>query len=329
MVGAAPIAAIWPDVHGGSALVALIDVAHEGAVQHALRFRRKLRVERTHRRIDERWMIARVAVGQQVMQGGSQRVQVRTRVGIALVLLGRRVTRGAQRRCLFALRVTGGIGAGDAEVNQVRALIFSADDDVGGLDVAMHNGRVLLRQVVQDIQDLPGVAQRIALLHGLVGAIHALLEVLAIDELLHHEVARSLLEVIRHVRHEGMVDVGQGCHFALEVAHIVRHFGRVGIVGDQFFDDDGLAVQAQIGRQQGRAHATLAEHLFDDVAAALQTRTGGERAGVGSSHYLHTCGQGAISLVKLPATIGTIANSIAILSVAIRTFHCLCLPSST
>src|SRR6266566_3022437 len=49
--------------HGGSTLVALIDVAHEGAREYALRFRRKLRVERAHRRIDKRWMIARVAVG--------------------------------------------------------------------------------------------------------------------------------------------------------------------------------------------------------------------------------------------------------------------------
>src|SRR5438034_2383605 len=49
-------------LHGGSALVALIDVAHESAGKHTLRFRRKLRVERAHRRIDKRWMIARVAV---------------------------------------------------------------------------------------------------------------------------------------------------------------------------------------------------------------------------------------------------------------------------
>src|SRR5260221_10512650 len=50
-------------LHGGGTLVALINVAHEGAVQHSLCFRRKLRAERTHRAIDERRMIWLVAVG--------------------------------------------------------------------------------------------------------------------------------------------------------------------------------------------------------------------------------------------------------------------------
>src|SRR5579884_110355 len=83
--------------HGGRALVALRDVVIEGAREDALGFRRYLWVQRARRWVGKGRVITWVAVGQDVMQCSAKRVQIGTRVRVALILFGRRVAGRAER----------------------------------------------------------------------------------------------------------------------------------------------------------------------------------------------------------------------------------------
>ena len=123
------------------------------------------------------------------MQGRAKGVQIGTRVGVALVLFGWGIAGCTQGRCLFALGVASNIGARNAKVHQVRPLILLTDDDVGGFDITMHNGRRLLRQVLQHVEDLRSDIQRLAFLHWLTRAIQAIFQVFPFDIFLYHEVA--------------------------------------------------------------------------------------------------------------------------------------------
>ena len=104
-------------------------------------------------------------------------------------------------------------------------------------------------------------------------------QVFPIHVVLHHEVVRSLVEVIGDVGDQWVIQVSECDDFTFEVALIFFKFGGVPVIGDEFFDYDGLVVEALIGCQHGCSHAALAQNLCDDVAASLQGGADGEGAG--------------------------------------------------
>src|SRR5207247_188984 len=117
------------------------------------------------------------------------------------------------------------------------------------------------------------------------------------------------------------------------------------------FDDDGFTGNAHIVRQHCGPHATLAENLLDDITAALQMPTGGQRTrgGIGSSDRGRggclsssshkgcsrtrcLAGGGSRSRrggFQVSAAIDTVFFCWGIIYTTIRTFHMCCLLSST
>ena len=102
-------------------------------------------------------MLARVAAGDQLVQRGAQRVNVRLRLGAPGDLLRRGVAGRAPGRAIglgAALAVAAHrLGAGDAEVHQ-RDLAGVIDNNVRRLDVAVDDRRVLAVQVDQQLGHL-------------------------------------------------------------------------------------------------------------------------------------------------------------------------------
>ena len=102
-----------------------------------------------------------------------------------------------------------------------------------------------------------------------------------------------------------------------------RNFTRF----SQFQRSLGIATNVLARRLEGFLQAGLMEHRQPGASGEQHphSRARGERVAGGDSHgRTNYCGLGTISLIERPATISTVANSIAILSTAIRTFHCQC-----
>ena len=175
-------------------------------------------------------MVARVAVCQHVMQGSGQSVKIGTGISITLVLFWWGITRCTEGRGLFPLRVARFVGTGNTKIDEVRSFVFCSDDDIGGFDVAVHNGRRFLGKVVEDVQHLRGIAKGFSFFHGLIDTVHAFFEVFAFYVFLNHEVARPFLEVVGHVWYQGVIEVRKGSYFAFEVPYVFLEFGWIGVV---------------------------------------------------------------------------------------------------
>src|SRR5579885_2002260 len=214
----------------------------------------------------------------------------------------------------------------------MRPLILAANDDIGRLDIAMHDGRRLLRKVLEYIKDLRSINQDVALLHRLVEPVHALFQVLAIHVLLHHKVAPALFKVVGNVWNEWMVKVGKGNHFLFEVAFVFLEPGRVVVIGYQFLNNNLLVIQAIIAGEQSRAHTTFTQHFFDDVAPALQGSTHRQSARIHCAHSSaatgitgrgrRIAGRGG-RIADVSAAVAAITDAITIFSFTIWTFHSL------
>src|SRR5712691_10628569 len=100
-----------------------------------------------------------------MVQCGSQGIEVRTRISIALVLLRWSIAWRPQCRGLFTSGIASNIRTRNPKIDQVGSSIFGPDDDISRLDVTMHNWRRLLRQVVKYVQDFRRIPKPFAFLH--------------------------------------------------------------------------------------------------------------------------------------------------------------------
>src|SRR5579863_1047496 len=141
---------IYITLHSGSALVTCINVVVERLRQHSLNIGRKLGVQRSRSWIAERRVIARVSISQQVMQCRGKGIQVRARVGVALILFWWCITRRAKCGSLFMPGIASDVGTSNTKIHEVRTLVFRANDNVRGFDITMDNGRRLLREILKD-----------------------------------------------------------------------------------------------------------------------------------------------------------------------------------
>jgi hypothetical protein len=148
---------------------------------------------------------------EQAVHGGAEDVDVGLGDLVARELLFGRVTRRAHGRRDVRRR---GLGAADAEAVRGHAEVdnlhptLAVHQDVGRLNIAMDNLRVSLLQVVQHREHLTGTLEH--LLFGQRFAfcrIHLLLQILAIHEVLHDEVAAGLTGKVGDL---GDVGVPQG-----------------------------------------------------------------------------------------------------------------------
>ena len=85
-----------------------------------------------------RYKIAWIAISDEMMHGGGQRVQVRAWVRVALVLLWRRVVR---RQNPGHIRI---LNSGSAEVDQLH-LAVPADKNIAGINIPVENARLMNR----------------------------------------------------------------------------------------------------------------------------------------------------------------------------------------
>src|SRR5215471_7768330 len=133
------------------------------------------------------------------MHCGAQRIQVGTRICVALILFWWSISWRSQSRRLLSLDIFHFVRACDAKVYQVGSFVFCTDDNIGGFDVAMDNWWCLLFQVIEYVQQLRGYTQYLPLLHGLIHTIHTFFEILSLDVFLYHKIARILFEAVGYI----------------------------------------------------------------------------------------------------------------------------------
>src|SRR6266516_3494433 len=254
-----------------------------------------------------------------MVHGRAQSIEIGARISIPLILFGRSIARCPQSRSLFTPGVASNIGAGNTKIDQVCSPVFATDDDVSRFDITMHNGWRLSGEIVKDIEHFGSTAKHFAFLHWLLEAIHTLFQIFPFHVLLHHEVARSFFEVIGYARNQRMVKVGQGHYFLFEVALIFLIFQRIRTVRGQFFDNNQLAIEAFISRQQCRTHSTLAKYLFNDIATTLQGGT--DVKCTRSATCVRTGRCGCSNRSQSSATIATIVYPIAVFIFTVGTLH--------
>jgi len=141
-------------------------------------------------------------IGQQMVHGGTQTVDIGTSIGLRLApLLGRGIVLGAHRDGIAPLPCL--VGARDAKVDELDAALWS-DHHVAGLQVAKDHRRGASMQIVENVAHLHGPVEHLPLHDGGIGPLQALLQRLAVHEL-HHQVRAAIM--LKVGRHPGQVGV--------------------------------------------------------------------------------------------------------------------------
>ena len=154
---------------------------------------------------------------QQVVEGRTQRIDVRIGVRASTVLLRRRVPRGIPP-CRASGLVCHPANLGDAKVHQFDRLAIGQQADVSRLDVAVDDRAwVIDVQVGHGIQHLVYPDQNLVLGQWS-RLLQQLAQILSLD-VLHDQVlvSRRLDKVVRHPRQDRMVEVGQYSRFHVEL----------------------------------------------------------------------------------------------------------------
>jgi hypothetical protein len=161
--------------------------------------------------------------------------------------------------------------AGNAEVNQLQAVV-GHDHDVGRLQVAEDDRRLLAVEIVEDVAQLVGPGDNAALRKRPFAAVEHLLQGAA-GHILHHQVvAVADGKLVADRRQVGVAQAAQQLRFASELGHGHRPVARVddGRVGHLLQGHDAVLVE-RVGDQVDRAHAAAADDADDDVAIVNET----------------------------------------------------------
>ncbi|MCG3144745.1 MAG: hypothetical protein HONDAALG_02218 [Gammaproteobacteria bacterium] len=240
-------------------LLALVRVQRQGLQEGPVHRRRQAvgesRGRRHLRALDALGGPGRTLAGEHVINGRAERVDVGAGIGAgAHRLLGRAVAvrhRPAERAGLFARHRL----LGDAEVDEHDPVLI-VEQDVSGLQIAMHDGRLLRVHVGEHVAELPHPRRQLRQWHAFlrITAAHGLQRAAAAE--FEHQVDHAVADgAIGDVGHRGMIELG-------EYAGLVLVIHRLG----HFLQRAALVAELHVLDQVGRAEAAASQQLHDTVA---------------------------------------------------------------
>ncbi|GBD18564.1 hypothetical protein HRbin27_01061 [bacterium HR27] len=213
----------------------------------------------------ERWLLARVDSGCQVVQGGTQRVQVAAWIGDTAVLFRWSVAFRPDRRSA-GLRLE---EARDTEVDQCDTSVLTKHD-IGRLEVTEHDWVWSLgMQKLQNIQDLQSPFNQLWFRDGLSGAFEVLLEVYAIDEFQDKTAAAAFDEKVIDVRDRRVPQRSEEARLSFKGCLLEFCERRVIARAHDLHCTPPLDVREMfVSRQIDCAHAAMTEAAKDPIAAS-------------------------------------------------------------
>ncbi|MCG3203298.1 MAG: hypothetical protein NFCOHLIN_03240 [Gammaproteobacteria bacterium] len=196
----------------------------------------------------------RTLAGEHVIDRRTERIDVRARIGARPHrLFGRAVAvrhGAAERAGLLARHRL----LGDAEVDQHDPVLV-IEQDVSGLQIAMHDRRLLGVHVGEHVAELPHPRRQLRQGHSLLGiaATHGLQRAAAAE--FEHQVDHAVADrAIGDVGHGGMIELGEYAGLVL-VVHRLRHF----------LQRAALVAELHVLHQVGRAESAASQQLHDAV----------------------------------------------------------------
>ena len=222
------------------------------------------------------------------MEGGGEGIEVAAGVGFALVLFGCGIALGTDH-------CGGGFGeevAGDAEVDEAD-MAGGIDDEVGGFEIAVDDGRLAGVEVVQGICDLE--ADRDDFLAGeLVGGLEFMLEGFALYVFHDQVVAVGIAEAVVDGGDMFVGEGGKDCGFALEgLDGVLTFLVIVAEAIDHFGDDAEAIAEVAIAGEVDDFLAPFAEEADDLVATEEDIAWGSDwipSLGIGHGGWLFAGG---------------------------------------